>query len=151
MQDGVGKFSPRWGGPNYPSQAQCALVWLKIILHLHHFSLGQQEQLSKSSHLGSVPRSFQRPCALCIIHSCALSIVVQIIHTCAFCTLYTAGMVHIKPSIIPAVHITLACARKAKDGDTVITWGHTFMSHLEARIINMKSHILHQNGAMSLH
>ena len=152
--------------PKLP-QAQGALVWLKMILHLHHFSLGQQQQLSKSSHLGSVPRSFQRPCALCIIHSCALSMVhmiytcafcalytaciVHIIHTCAFCTLYTAGMVHIKPSIITAVHITLACARKAKDGDTVITWGHTFMSHLEARIINMKSHILHQNGAMPLH
>ena len=79
--------------PKLP-QAQGALVWLKIILHLHHFSLGQQEQLSKSSHLGSVPRSFQRPCALCIIHSCALSMV-HMIYTCAFCALYTACIVHI--------------------------------------------------------
>ena len=52
-------------------------------------------------------------------------------------------MVHIKPNIIIAVHITLACARKAKDGDTVITWGHTFMSHLEARIINMNIEMSH--------
>ena len=63
--------------PKLP-QAQGALVWLKMILHLHHFSLGQQEQLSKSSHLGSVPRSFQRPCALYTpVHG-------------AWCRLYTA-------------------------------------------------------------